>query len=59
MKEIPKTWLIAIVMIGLIVMRAFGIDSWTTATLGVIVGYLTGQHIQKAIQTPTIAPSTP
>lgn len=44
--EIPRSWLIAIILVGMVVMRCFGIDSWTTAVLGILIGYLTGQHIE-------------
>jgi len=40
--EIPKTWLIGALLVGMIVMRCFGIDSWTTAALSIVIGYLTG-----------------
>lgn len=46
-KEIPQTWLIAGLGVGLVVMRCFGIDSWTTAALSVVIGYLTGKHIEQ------------
>jgi len=45
--EIPKTWLIVIVAVTLVVMRGYGIDSWTTAGLSTIIGYVTGKHIEQ------------
>ena len=45
--EIPHTWLIACLMIGLIGIRCLGIDSWTTASLSMIIGYITGKHIEQ------------
>jgi hypothetical protein len=57
--EIPNTWLIAILLAGLIVMRIFSIDSWTTATLGVIIGYITGSHIQAGNQLGAVSTAAP
>lgn len=48
MKEIPLTWLVAFIFSGLVILRAFGIDSYTTAALGLIVGWLTGKHVESA-----------
>lgn len=45
--EIPHSWIIAFLICGLIVMRFFGIDSFTTAALASIIGYLTGKHIEQ------------
>jgi len=45
--EIPNSWLIAALMVGLIILRAYGIDSWTTAALSIVIGYMTGKHIQQ------------
>ena len=45
--EIPTTWLVAILLIGLITMRFFGIDSFTTASLSLIIGYLTGVKLEQ------------
>jgi len=47
MQEIPHTWLIALLIIGLIVLRGFGIDSLITGALMAIVGYLTGKHLES------------
>lgn len=52
--EIPQSWLILLLMIGLVTLRAFGIDSWTTAALSVIIGYLTGKHIEQKSHTDPI-----
>jgi hypothetical protein len=46
-KEIPNTWLVAGLGTGLIILRCFGIDAWTTAALSVIIGYITGKHIEQ------------
>lgn len=45
--EIPKTWLIAALLVALVVLRAFGIDSFTTAGLGILIGYLTGVKMEQ------------
>lgn len=45
---IPKSWLIAMLCVSMVVMRFFGIDSWTTAALGITAGYITGSHIESA-----------
>lgn len=44
---IPTEYLIGILMIGLIVMRCFGIDTFTETAMGMIIGYLTGKHIEQ------------
>lgn len=60
MKQIPITWLIAFLMAALVVLRALGIDSWTTASLGILVGYLTGNHIGQLAQNgPTTSVAVP
>jgi uncharacterized membrane protein AbrB (regulator of aidB expression) len=46
--EIPLTWLIGLLMVGLVIMRCFGIDSFTTAALSLVVGFLTGKQIEAA-----------
>jgi hypothetical protein len=45
--EIPNSWIIALLTICLVVMRCFGIDSFTTAGLGLIIGYVTGKHVEQ------------
>jgi len=45
--EIPQSWLISGLMVGLVGLRCLGIDSWTTASLSLIIGYMTGKHIQQ------------
>ena len=47
-KEIPNSWLIAGLIIGMIVMRVFSIDSFTTAGLGMLIGYVTGKHVTES-----------
>lgn len=48
--EIPNTWLIATLLIGMLVLRAFGIDSFTTGVLMALVGYMTGKHVERTMQ---------
>ena len=45
--DIPQSWLIFIILVGLIVMRMFGIDSFTTAALSLIIGWLTGVKMEQ------------
>lgn len=49
--EIPRTWIIFFLLVALVVLRAFGIDTWTTAALSLIIGYVTGQHIEAHTET--------
>ena len=45
--EIPVSWVIVLLLIGLIVLRAFGIDTWTTAAISTLIGYLTGVKMEQ------------
>ena len=45
--DIPTTWTITLLLIGLIVLRTFGIDTWTTAAISTLIGYLTGRHLEQ------------
>lgn len=45
--DIPQTWLVGMIMIMLVIMRIYGIDSFTTAALATIIGYVTGKHIEQ------------
>lgn len=45
--EIPTTWLIFSLLLGLVILRAIGIDSFTTAGISMIMGYITGKHIEQ------------
>jgi hypothetical protein len=47
MKDIPQSWIILILLTGLIILRAFDIDTWTTAALSTMIGYITGKHIEQ------------
>lgn len=49
--EIPNSWIIAILLFGLVILRAFGIDSFTTAGISLIIGYITGKHVEKTVCT--------
>lgn len=42
--DIPKSYLIALCFLSLIVLRAYQIDSYVTASIGLVVGYLVGKH---------------
>lgn len=46
--EIPNSYLIGGLICGLVVMRFYGIDSFTTAGISLIIGYVTGKHIEQA-----------
>lgn len=46
--EIPKSWLIALLLIGMVVMRTFGIDSWTTSALSIVIGWLVGVKMEQS-----------
>jgi hypothetical protein len=48
--EIPNTWLVAILLIGLVILRAFGIDTYTTSGISLLIGYITGKHLEQVIQ---------
>jgi len=41
--EIPKSWMICSLLITLIILRCFGIDTFVTAGISIIIGYLTGK----------------
>lgn len=45
--EIPRSWIIVFLLFTLVLMRFYGIDSWTTAALGVLIGYVTGKHVSE------------
>jgi hypothetical protein len=46
--EIPQTYIILTLLIGLIIMRIYGIDSFTTAALSLIIGWLTGVKMEQS-----------
>lgn len=45
--EIPVSWIIAALIIGLVTLRAMNIDSWTTAAISTIIGWLTGTKMEQ------------
>lgn len=45
--EIPKTWLIGLLMVGLVIIRSFGIDTWTTSAISIIIGWLVGVKMEQ------------
>jgi len=47
MREIPITWIIAGLLLSLIALRAFGIDSFITAAMSSIAGYLLGIKVEQ------------
>jgi hypothetical protein len=48
--EIPKSWLILILGVGLIGLRLFGIDTFVTAALSAIIAYLLGVKLEQIRQ---------
>lgn len=45
--EVPTSWLVCVMFIALIILRAQGIDSFTTAGISMLIGYVTGKHIEQ------------
>lgn len=45
--EIPQSWMVAIIAVALVILRMYGIDTWTTAALSIVIGYITGKHIEQ------------
>ena len=45
--DIPKTWIVVILLTGLIILRAMDIDSWTTAAISTIIGWLVGVKMEQ------------
>jgi hypothetical protein len=45
--DIPKSWLIALLLIGLVIMRFLSFDSWVTAALSSLIGYLIGVKLEQ------------
>lgn len=46
--DIPKSWIIAVLAVSMVVLRAMNIDSWTTASLSLIIGWLTGVKMEQS-----------
>lgn len=38
--EIPKSWMLMTSLVGLMILRGYGIDSFVTAGLSVVIGWL-------------------
>ena len=45
--EIPQSWLCLALLVGLIVLRAMGQDTWITASISSIMGYLLGVKMEQ------------
>jgi len=45
--EIPQTWIIFTLMLGLIILRFYGMDSFVTSAISLLIGYVTGKHIEQ------------
>jgi len=45
--DIPRTWIVVMLLVGLIVLRAMDIDSWTTASISTIIGWLVGVKMEQ------------
>lgn len=43
--NIPKEYLVILLLVVMIVLAILGIDSWTHATIGAISGYILGKDI--------------
>jgi len=51
--EIPKSYIILFFLAGMVVLRAMGIDTFVTAGLSLVAGYLTGQHMEQ-VKVPAV-----
>ena len=45
--EIPVTWLVAFLFVTLIGLRYMNYDTWVTATISILIGYLTGVKLEQ------------
>ncbi len=45
--NIPKEWLVLALLVAMLVLALFNIDSWTHAILGSLAGYILGKDIQR------------
>ena len=45
--QIPNSWIIVIVCLSLVVLRAINIDTYVTAGIATIIGYLTGVKLEQ------------
>ena len=48
--ELPNSWIVLTLAVTLIFLRWQGVDSWTTAALSMLIGWVTGKHIEQAKQ---------
>lgn len=48
--EIPNSWTITFLAVALVGLRCFGIDTWTTSAISLIIGYITGKHMERQIK---------
>lgn len=46
--EIPNSWIAFTFLVGMIILRLYGIDSFVTGTLSGISMYLFGRHISQS-----------
>lgn len=46
--QLPKEYLIFVLMIGLIILKIMRIDSWTDMALGWVIGWLLGVKMEQA-----------
>jgi hypothetical protein len=44
---IPKSWLILVIMLGLLLLTYLGFNHFIQASLGLIVGYLVGKELKE------------
>ena len=45
--DIPNSWIVSFLVFFLMIMRFYGIDSFTTAALSMIIGYFFGMHLEQ------------
>ena len=45
--EIPQSYMILILLVGLLLLMAFGIDSFVTGAMMALIGYLTGVKMEQ------------
>ena len=46
--ELPNSWTALALAIALIYLRSIGVDTWVTATLSMLIGYLVGVKMEQA-----------
>lgn len=45
--EIPQSYMAAAFLVSMVILRAFGIDSFTSAGLAAVSGYLFGREVER------------